>query len=279
MRLGTIKSRFFPISLSIAILLSVLSVVIYRTDSLTHIYSAVGFIASPIQSLADMITDGTNNLIGYFTDIDALRKENERLSDENTKLLAENRDSKVVAEENKWLRNFLGLKSERTEFTFVDAKIVARDVGFIRTFTLDKGSFHGIKKNMPIITEDGLLGIITEISPNTSRGISLLNHNISLGVYMERTMTSAVLTGSFELYSNGLCKVVNLPSDADVVVGDVVYTSGYGGIYPKDVAVGTVVSIEPNPANYTISAIVKPSADLSLSDYVMVVTSSMTLFD
>ena len=96
---------------------------------------------------------------------------------------------------------------------------------------------------------------------------------------MERTMTSAVLTGSFELYSNGLCKVVNLPSDADVVVGDLVYTSGYGGIYPKDVSVGTVVSVEPNPENYTISAIVKPSADMSLSDYVMVVTSSMTLYE
>ncbi|MBR5528746.1 MAG: rod shape-determining protein MreC [Clostridia bacterium] len=279
MRLGTIKSRFFPISLAVSILLSILSIVIYHTNSLTFIYGAVGLVASPIHMAADAVTDGVAELSKYFADIDRLTKENERLAGENEKLVAENRDTKAIEEENKWLRNFIGLKTERTSLTLVDAKIVARDVGFIRTFTLDKGSFHGISKNMPVITEKGLLGIITETSPNTSRGISLLNHNMSVGVYMERTMTSAVLTGSFELHSKGLCKVINLPSDSDVVVGDPVYTSGYGGIYPKDVAVGTVVSIEPNPANYTLSAIVQPAADMSLSDYVMVVTGSMTLYE
>jgi rod shape-determining protein MreC len=96
---------------------------------------------------------------------------------------------------------------------------------------------------------------------------------------MERTMTSAILTGSFDLYGDGLCKVINLPTDAEVYVGDTVYTSGYGSIYPKDIVVGTVVSVEPNPENYTLSAIVQPAANINLADKVMVITASETIYE
>jgi rod shape-determining protein MreC len=208
-----------------------------------------------------------------------LRRENKQLVEDNARLQAQNRANAGLADENKWLREFLGLKNERTEMEFVDAKIVARDVGFIRTFTLDRVSSHGISENMPVITEDGLIGIVTEAGFSTSRGISLINNNMSVGVYMERTMTSAVLTGSFDLYGDGLCKVINLPSDAEVYVGDMVYTSGYGSIYPKDIVVGTVVSVEPNPENYTLSAIVQPAANVNLADKVMIVTSSETFYE
>lgn len=279
MRLGRIKTHFFAWMLAISILLSVVSVAVYHTDALSFVFGTAGLITSPIQKAANGISDGAKSLFAYFSDIDELRRENARLVEENERLLAENRESVVINEQNEWLRKFFGLKNEHSEMTFVDARIVARDVGLIRTFTLDKGSFHGIEKNMPVVTETGLLGIITEVGPDTSRGISLINHNTAVGVYMERTMTSAVLTGSFELYRNGLCKVINLPGDTDVAVGDLVYTSGYGGTYPKDIAVGTVVSIETEPSNYTVSAVVMPSADMSLSDFVMVVTGSKIIYE
>lgn len=279
MRLGKIRTHFFGVMLTVSMLLSTLSIVIYKTDAMTFLFGTVGILTVPFEKAADFVVDTVSETAAHFESIDKLQKENEKLREENARLLSENRESLVIAEENKWLRNFLELKTERTELSFINAKIVARDVGFSRTFTLDKGSFHGIKADMPIITEDGLLGLVTEVGPNAARGISILNHNTSVGVYMERTMTSAILTGSFELYESGLCKVINLPSNTDVLVGDLVYTSGYGSIYPKDIVVGTVVSIEPDPTNYTISAIVQPSADMSLSDYVMVVTESETVYE
>ena len=279
MRLGTVKSHFFSIMLSISILLSAISIAIYHTNALSLLFDATSIIITPAEKLALSISSGISDLSAYFSDIDSLRRENELLKDENAKLLSENRESVILKEENDWLRQFLELKSEKTYMKFVDAKIVARDVGFIRTFTLDKGSSHGVTENMPIITEDGLLGVVTEAGTFSSRGISLINHNMSVGVYMECTMTSAVLTGSFDLYGDGLCKVVNLPEDIDVKVGDLVYTSGYGSIYPKDIVVGTVVGVEPDPSNYTVSAIVQPSADMNLSDYVMIVTESKTIYE
>ena len=279
MRLGKIRSRFFLTTLLISILLSAVSITVYHTDALSFVFGAAGMIATPFQKAAEFVTDSFSSLSARFADIDRLQKENERLKEENARLLSENRESLVIKEENTWLKQFLDLKTERTELSFVNAKIVARDVGYIRTFTLDKGSFHGLAVNMPVITENGLLGIVTEVGPNTARGISILNHNVRVGVYMERTMTSAVLSGSFTLYESGLCKVINLPADADVLVGDLVYTSGYGSLYPKDIVVGTVVSIEPDPEYYTISAIVQPSADMSLSDYVMVVTDSTSVYE
>lgn len=279
MRLGNVKSHFFPIMLGISVGLSALSAVIYHTDAFSYIYDAAANIVTPVEKLTIGIRQACENTVSYFADVGQLRRENEQLIEDNARLLAQTRANASLAEENEWLRKFLGLKNERTEMEFVDAKIVARDIGFIRTFTLDKGSMHGISENMPVITEDGLIGLVTEAGVSTARGISLINNNMSVGVYMERTMTSAVLTGSFDLYSDGLCKVINLPSDAEVYVGDMVYTSGYGSIYPKDIVVGTVVSVEPNPENYTLSAIVQPAADVNLADYVMVVTASETLYE
>ena len=279
MRLGNVKSRFFPIMLSVSIGLSALSTVIYHTGAFSYIYDIAGLVITPIEKLTVGVREACENTVSYFADVGQLRRENEQLVEDNARLLAQTRANASLADENEWLRKFLGLKNERTEMEFVDAKIVARDVGFIRTFTLDRGSRHGISENMPVITEDGLIGVVTEAGLSTSRGISLINNNMSVGVYMERTMTSAILTGSFDLYSDGLCKVVNLPSDAEVYVGDMVYTSGYGSIYPKDIVVGTVVSVEPNPENYTLSAIVQPAADINLADYVMVVTASETLYE
>jgi rod shape-determining protein MreC len=265
--------------LGISIGLSALSAVIYHTDAFSHIYNIAGTVITPIEKLSVGIKEACENTVSYFGDVEQLRRENKQLVEDNARLQAQNRANAGLADENKWLREFLGLKNERTEMEFVDAKIVARDVGFIRTFTLDRGSSHGISENMPVITEDGLIGIVTEAGFSTSRGISLINNNMSVGVYMERTMTSAVLTGSFDLYGDGLCKVINLPSDAEVYVGDMVYTSGYGSIYPKDIVVGTVVSVEPNPENYTLSAIVQPAANINLADKVMVITASETIYE
>ena len=279
MRLGKVKTRFFPIMLAVSLLLCGISVAVYHTGVMTFVYDAVSLVTVPFEKAADGIDALFSNISAHFSDVDELRRENELLREENARLVAENRESHAVTEEYNKLREFMGLKNEHSEISFVDAKIVARDVGHIRTFSLDKGSFHGISENMPVITADGLLGIITEAGTHSSRGISIINHNTSVGVYLERTMTSAVLTGSFEHYGRGLCKIINLPTDADVVVGDTVYTSGYGGMYPKDIVVGTVVSVEHEPSNYTLSAVVQPAADMNLSDFVMVVTESRSFYD
>ena len=279
MRLGKVKTRFFPVMLAVSLFLCGSSVAIYHSHALSFVYDAVSLATVPFEKAADGISSFFSGARAHFADLDELRRENELLRDENAKLLRERQENEGLSEEYAQLREFMGLKNEKTELTLVDAKIVARDVGHSRTFSIDKGTFHGISENMPVLTKDGLLGIITEAGLHSCRGISLINHNTSVGVYLKRTMTSAVLTGSFELYNSGLCKIINLPSDADVAVGDVVYTSGYGGIYPKDIVVGTVVSVEHEPSNYTLSAIVQPAADMTLSDYVMVITNSESVYE
>ncbi len=279
MRLGKVKTRFFPVMLAVSVLLCMISIAVYHTGAMSFVFDAVGLVTVPFEKAADGIDSLISSISARFSDVDELRRENELLREENARLVAENRESLAVTEEYNKLREFLGLKNERSELSFVDAKIVARDVGHIRTFSLDKGSFHGISENMPVITSDGLLGLITEAGTHSSRGISIINHNTSVGVYLERTMTSAVLTGSFDHYGRGLCKIINLPTDADVVVGDTVYTSGYGGMYPKDIVVGTVVSVEHEPSNYTLSAVVQPAADMNLSDFVMVITESISVYE
>ncbi len=279
MRLGKVKTHFFPIMLAVSIFLCGISVAIYHTGALTFVYDAVSLVTVPFEKAADGISSLFSGIGSHFADVDELRRENALLKDENQKLLKEKQENEGLEEKYDQLREFMELKTERTNLSLADAKIVARDVGHSRTFSIDKGSFHGISENMPVITKDGLLGIITEAGTYSSRGMTIINHNISVGVYIERTMTSGVLTGSFDLYHRGLCKIVNLPSDADVTVGDMVYTSGYGGIYPKDIAVGKVVSVEHEPSNYTLSVIVQPEADKNPSDYVMVITDSEAVYD
>ncbi len=279
-KVGSGGPKFFTVMLSVAILLSGICIASFETGAMSVIENAFRLVSIPVQSFFNSTVDFFIDKKDYFSDISKLKSENERLKKENAELMNKVNKSDLLIQENEWLYSFIDLKKERTELSFINSKILGHDSSnYMVSFTLDKGSFHGVKKGMPVINENGLVGIVCETAVNSSKGLSIINHSTSVGVYVERTGVSAVLKGNFDLYGEGLCEIPNLPSGYDIIQGDKIFTSGLGNVYPKDILVGTVTEIRPNQNNNTVSAIISPAASMNFSDRVMIVTDSATVYE
>jgi rod shape-determining protein MreC len=271
---GKKKSRFLPGMLLVAALCCVLTNASYNSGVSSFAASAVGVVVTPIKELAANMRQYIAEATGYFGDIKELKAENEALKSELGRLTRENSELTPLKAENEMLYRFLGLKTERTDLELVNAEIISRSASnYTSDFTVDKGSVHGIEKNMAVITEDGsLLGIIIEVGATYSRGKVLTSYDFNVGVKNERTGEPGVLSGTFELNRDGLCAVNDLYDNTEYAVGDIIRTSSLGEIYPPGIYVGRVKEIIPDSLGYTVSAVIEVSASVNDTDKVMIIT-------
>lgn len=267
------QSRFYILSILASVCLSLLAALSYFSGVSSILGSAVNLILSPINGAVSEVVESIVDVKNYFGDIAQLKEENLRLMTENEALKKEKAESEAVKKENRELYSYLGLKEDFTDLTLVNAKLTSRSLGgFMTSFTIDKGTIHGVKKDMPIITSSGILGIVSEEGLATSRCKSLVSHNSSAGVYILRTGVPCILEGDYALSSEGLCKLSGLGQDTDIVPGDYVYTSGFGEIFPKDLCVGTVKDVIKDASTHTVTATVIPACSPDSIDTVMVIT-------
>ena len=268
------NNRFLFSMLAIAALCCVITSTSYSSGVSSFAASALGIVVAPAQKLTSSAHSFIEEKFAYFKNIDALREENKELKAEITELNRKLSELAPAQKENEMLYNFLELKRERNDIKFVNADIVSRSVSnYTSDFTIDKGSVHGIKKGMAVVTSDNcLLGIIVEAGATYSRGKTLTSYDFSAGIKNERTGEPGILSGDFELSRDNLCCVADLPDGADYVTGDIIRTSGLGDIYPPGLYVGSVTALVPNKLEYTIDATVKPAASVLDTDMVMVIT-------
>lgn len=267
------QSRFYILSIAVSVLLSLAALVSYFSGFSNILTGVVNIVVYPINSCANFVSEKIMSVGNYFGDIAKLKEENLRLKAENNNLLKEMATIDAIKAENEQLYTYLELKREYNRLSLVNSGIISKGSGnFLSTFTIDKGTMHGVKKNMPVITSKGIIGIVIEEGPFTSRGITLISHNASVGVYLARTGAPGILRGDYKLSTEGKCKITGLPVDTDVELGDPVMTSGTGEIYPKDLSVGNVTEILKDSNTQTLTLVVTPSCDLVNEESVMVIT-------
>ncbi len=267
-------TRFVSLSLVISFILSVMAAVSYFTG-VSNIFEGIASTAVyPLTKLGSVLSGSAEKVTSHFGDIAALKEENRRLKAENAELARSLEKSRTVYDENEKLYAFLNLKREFSDLSLVNAGILARESGsFMTDFTIDKGTAHGVHKDMPILCSDSVIGVVMEEGLTSSRAVSLVDYRSGIGVYVLRTGMPAVLRGDFSLAQDGKCIISGLAPETDISEGDLIYTSGLGEVFPKDIYVGSVCEVRKDSNTYTLSAIVKPQADLVNTDLVMVVTS------
>lgn len=266
------KNKFFIITLVAALLLSIVPTVLCAMGQGLYVRMALQTVARPFEWLGDRIGDGIAGFGAYFTKLSELQKENEELRAQLDDYRERIYNAKMLEEENKWLSDYLGLKKEHSDFLFEEAIVIGRESGNYSTvYTLSKGTLHDIEANMPIITEDGVVGYVTEVGPTWCRAVSIIETASAVGAYVERSGELGLVEGNFELRFEGRCRMIRLPEDADVREGDRVLTSGLGSIYPRGLFVGEVVSVEADPYSRTLTAVLQPKIDYSSLVKVMIV--------
>ena len=208
----------------------------------------------------------------YFA-LQQIRRENEQLKAEVTKLRVSLEQERSTAQQTRTLQQLLDLRSA-TSFETVAAAVIGSgaDPEF-RTITIDKGTQDGLRADMAVMSPAGIVGRILMPTARAAKVQLIIDRDAAAGVMVERTRVAGVVTGvgnAEELgFRAGLIDLNYVPSSADVKRGDRVVTSGIDGIYPKGLPVGEIQSAGPEGGERRIR--VKPSVDFAALEAVLVV--------
>jgi len=193
-------------------------------------------------------------------------------------------ENEKLALENSVLRNFLKTNYAvlplqeftkrdtiyKLQYSYINAKVVNSSVNKRRNFlTLNIGSEQGIKQDMGVMTSDGIVGVVTDVSRNFSSAMSLLHKDMKVNCQLKKDGSYGPLGWDGADYR--FCQLIDIPTHAKIKQGDTVITSEFSRIFPEGIIVGTIESYERrrNESYYTVQ--VKLSADLKKVNHVYVI--------
>lgn len=206
-----------------------------------------------------------------FKEKDELFAKMEQLKNENLELKSENNRLLLLEKENTRLSNLLDIKKRYPKLNTKGGLIIARGIGNLKqTFNIDKGEKDGIKTDMPVVSGEGLMGIITDTEESFSKVLSILDISSSVSVMSHDTEDLGVLKG--DVFSEGLCVMEYIYAGAEIEVGDEIVTSYVSDKFPPGIKIGYVTEVIPDENKITLSAKVKPYSDIDRLSHVLVIT-------
>jgi len=202
--------------------------------------------------------------------LEELERDNADLKVENRSLKATNEALRDVEHEVNRLRQALNYR-ERSLFRLVPAEIISRDSStWWRTVTINRGEEDGIAPEMPVLTDEGLVGRTTTVSPNISVVLLISDENCRVAASVEGSREQGIVTG--ERVAGSLSPMLDLnylSKQAELKPGQKVYTSGVGGVFPSGLFVGTIRSFQVRALDS--QAKLAPAVDLAKLEDVFVV--------
>lgn len=242
------------------------------------VVNGVSTVVSPLQKIVYNINNQVKETVDFFLNFSEVKKENEKLKKENTVLKNQLIEYDSIKSEVERLREAVKLTETNKNYTYSGVNIIGYSGSALSDgYIVDKGSKDGIRKNMVVVTPKGLVGKVTKVSENYSIVQNILNENLAVAVMIQN---SSNISGILQGISNGkteenLTQIYNLPMDSDIKEGDVILTSGLGEIYPKEIPVGKVISVEEDKVKVMKNAVVEPFVDFdSLEELYIVVPNN-----
>jgi rod shape-determining protein MreC len=226
------------------------------------IVSAQTWLAKRYQAVQSLITQPD--------DVTTLRQKNAELEAENSRLQTQIIELQQQVTEAQLLSTLVDYERKHVENQYTAASVISRDVSpFMHYVIINKGSDQGLRKGMPVITNQGLVGSIAAVTAGASR-VQLINDpGSSINVFLEQSGEEAVLNGQI----TGEIQLDMIRQDAIIQPGDLVLTSGLGGNYPANIVIGQVVTVKNEASELFQTASVQPAADFSQLEIVLIITN------
>lgn len=171
----------------------------------------------------------------FFVNMDNLKAENENLKAENSKQAQSLRELEIIKAENETLKSYLGLTEKYSNYETIPAYIISKDISnYSSTFIINAGRKDGIKENMTVISDQGLVGYIISTTDDTSKVQTIIDPSSATTAKIANAEDSVICKGSL---NDKMLKVTYIPTNADISEGDNIETSGMGGIYQKGIII------------------------------------------
>lgn len=233
----------------------------------------VGIVTTPVRNGISAVTNWAEERYSDAFEQEQMKEELEALKQENAKLKAKEREYEAAIQENQRLYNLLELTPKDKQFTKEAAMVTARSTSnWESTLTLSKGTNQGIAVDNCVVDEYwNLVGVVAEVGENWCTVRTLIDANMELGGQLVRTGGAAILEGDLALMEEGKLKLTYLPENSQLMSGDLVTTSGRGGVYPSGLVAGHVEEVRTDASGMTDYAVIVPETDLDNLQQVFVI--------
>ena len=267
----------FKFKIIICIFAVVLGVVIYAAVSggfSTVPETVISTITKPFVIASNAVSQWVEDTIDKFTNADRYKTENEELRNKLNEQYKQIIDLENVKNENDQLKQILKIKEENADFEFSPpCNIISRNTNDAYAgFTIDRGSDDGISLYDPVMTSNGLIGMVCEIAPNYAKVATILSDEINVGVMTFESKVTGILDNDIKNANEGNCLMSYITKDSDIKDGEIV-KSVAGVVFPGNLLVGTVSKVYDDENGLLVHAVIKPAVDVRTVTDCVVITS------
>ena len=261
------KSNSVRIFLSTVFIVIVLSVFTGSIES-NFLSSTVNSVTYPLSKVTAAAVN--ENDMSY----EELLSEYEKLKDENAQLRTQLVNYYDTLTENTRLWKFYDLKKAHPEYSMVPSVVLRRDSNDeFYSFTLDKGTTSDISVSDPVVSQNGLIGWVSEVDLNTCKVVTILSPQTNVGAVDNKSKDTGIVTGSALYCDSNLTTFTKLSASHKIKAGDIITSTGVSGLYPKGLIIGEVTDVCYDTYNSTYYAVVKPYDDITKITDLAIITN------
>ena len=239
----------------------------------TNIVSGgLSYIVTPMQSGLNSAVLWTQGHFSALTNNQRLITINRELQAEIDRLEFENQRLSIAAEENATLNAALNMHRQYSHLPTIGARVIAQDPNnWYRSYRIDRGANDGVQPYMAVIAGGGFAGVVRYVNPNSSQFVSVLDSRFAAAVIAPRTEDIGIASGDTSLMQQGLLRLDLNEAAAQIMPGDEILTSSESSMFPTGLRLGEVVSVHTTPDGLRRYAKIRPAADLSDLEIVLII--------
>jgi rod shape-determining protein MreC len=226
----------------------------------------MGF-AAPFQGLATRASNAAQEVWREYFFLVAVSRQNQQLQQQLGQAMQDNVLQRELELENNRLRELLGFKRSLPG-PAIAAQIIGKDPSaWFKTVIIDKGQADGVQRGLPAVTSLGVVGQIVEVSSHQSRLLLLIDRNSAADALVQRTRARGIVKGT----SGDECYLDYVLHEDDIRVGDLVISSGFDGVYPKGLLIGTVTAINFQGSDFFKEVRITPAVGFDKLEEVLII--------
>lgn len=244
-----------------------------RDGVMDPLRTGVGYFLIPIQSGVNKVGTGIYNELTDFTKLKGALAENEKLKDEIARLTEDNSRLQAERSELERLRSLYQLDQDYMQYDKIGARVIARDSEkWFQVFRINKGSADGVRVDMNVMADGGLVGIVTDVGANYATVRSIIDDSSNVSAMSARTGENCIVTGDLMLFKEGRLSLSHIRKDADIQEGDKIVTSNISDIFLPGILIGYATDLTVDSNNMTKSGYILPVAEFDDLKEVLVIT-------
>ena len=266
------RSKYTLIGLTIFCIL-LIGVTSINSSFLAPLRTGVGYVLIPLQSGINKVGLAVYNHLSDYSSLKTAVEENKQLKEQIASLVEDNNRLQTESFELSRLRKLYELDEEYMQYHKVGARVIAKDSGdWFQVFRVDKGSVDGIREDMNVIANGGLVGIVTDVGANYATVRAIIDDASEVGAMAQQSGSNCIVAGDLKLFKEGRLRLTDIAKEGDVKDGDKIITSNISSVFLPGLLIGYASDITVDSNQLTKSGYLIPVAEFDTLQEVLIIT-------